>query len=130
MEDKFDYRVSVKGVIINEEGKIFLVKEDNGDWDIPGGSMEHGENFHQTLKREIMEEMGVEIEVLDKEPFAVWPGQDRKGGWRIIVCFRIKLLSDQLVHSDEFVEYAYCNKIDAEKINLHSLKKPIFNYIK
>ncbi|MEO8065971.1 MAG: NUDIX hydrolase [Candidatus Doudnabacteria bacterium] len=129
MNDEYFFKVSVKGLVLNEEGKLMLLKEGNGDWDIPGGSMVHGETFHQALKREIKEEMGVECEILDEKPFAVWLGQDSLGIWRIIICFRVRLLSYKFIHSDEFVDLAYFNKSDSEKINLHPLKKPVYNYI-
>ena len=32
---------------------------------LPGGGQEHGENLHETLKRECIEEIGEEIEIDD-----------------------------------------------------------------
>ena len=44
------------GVIIeNEDGEILLQKrQDNGCWAIIGGSMEIGETFEETVRRETM----------------------------------------------------------------------------
>lgn len=30
------YRISVKALILNDEGKFLLTKEDNGLWELPG----------------------------------------------------------------------------------------------
>lgn len=38
---------------------IFQVE--NGDWELPGGTLEKGESYQQTLQREIREELGGEI---------------------------------------------------------------------
>jgi len=38
-----------------------LLQHKNGDWDIPGGTLEPGETYMETLKRELMEEAGAEL---------------------------------------------------------------------
>lgn len=63
--------VGVGAAIFNAEGKLFITKRgpkaknERGKWEIPGGSVEFGETFHQAIKREIHEELGIEIEILD-----------------------------------------------------------------
>lgn len=62
-----------KGIVINR-GKILLLRNNPagfelghrpelGDWEVPGGRMEAGESDEQTLKREIMEETGLDVAV-------------------------------------------------------------------
>ena len=65
------------GVIIeNEKGEILLQKRrDNGLWAIIGGSMEIGEKFIETIKREAFEEAGIEIKELTL--FGIYSGEDR-----------------------------------------------------
>ncbi len=50
------------GVIIHDE-RIALVRKDSGGYkgklDLPGGGIEHTENLGETLKREILEEIGI-----------------------------------------------------------------------
>ncbi len=57
------------GAVIVENGKILLVRRANepnkGKWSVPGGLVRKGERLMEALKREIMEELGVEIEVGD-----------------------------------------------------------------
>ena len=52
--------------IIIEDDKIALVKKAGGGYkgkyDLPGGGMDHAETPIETLKRECMEEIGVEVE--------------------------------------------------------------------
>ncbi len=57
------------GAVIIEDGRILLVKRANepnkGKWSVPGGLVRVGESLIDALKREIQEEIGVEIEVDD-----------------------------------------------------------------
>ena len=56
--------LGVYGIIIKDD-KILLVKKSRGAYtgmyDLPGGSIEHGEKPIETLKRELMEETGMEV---------------------------------------------------------------------
>ena len=54
-------RVAVKAVILDDEGRTLVVKEDGRDWwDVPGGGMEHGETVKEALARELYEEISLE----------------------------------------------------------------------
>jgi 8-oxo-dGTP pyrophosphatase MutT (NUDIX family) len=50
------YRVSLKAIIRNDAGDVLVVKENGSQWSLPGGGMDHGENVHEALKRELYEE--------------------------------------------------------------------------
>ena len=55
------YRVTVKGLMV-KDGKLLLLKESNnlsGQWELPGGGLDFGEDIHSALKREIEEEAGI-----------------------------------------------------------------------
>ncbi len=56
--------LGVYGVVIKDD-KILLVKKARGaytgQYDLPGGSFEHGEKPIETLKREFMEEAGINV---------------------------------------------------------------------
>jgi len=56
--------VVVSAVITNKEGKILLVKSPKwaNKWMMPGGHIEPGETMAAAAKREIQEEVGIEIE--------------------------------------------------------------------
>lgn len=53
---------SVHGVVINEFNEILLhQREDSPLWAIPGGKIKIDESVEQCLKREMREELGVEV---------------------------------------------------------------------
>lgn len=60
-------KIHVVAAIICDDDKIFATQRGYGDfkdgWEFPGGKIEEGESPEDALKREIMEELAVEIEV-------------------------------------------------------------------
>jgi 8-oxo-dGTP diphosphatase len=52
-------------VFIIKDKKFLMIKRrgshGQGTWSVPGGWMEYGETFDQTSKREVLEEVGLEI---------------------------------------------------------------------
>jgi len=60
-------RIRVAALIVRDD-KILLAEHEKGGrryWLLPGGGMEYGESTEETLKRELLEESGLEIEVGD-----------------------------------------------------------------
>lgn len=64
MEKKEYKQLGTYGLII-KEGKILLIKKNGGPYDgkldLPGGTIEFCERPVETLKRELMEEVGIEV---------------------------------------------------------------------
>jgi 8-oxo-dGTP diphosphatase len=60
--------VGIGGVII-EDGRALLIRRGSeplrGHWSIPGGTLEIGETLQQGVARELKEETGLEVRVLD-----------------------------------------------------------------
>jgi len=56
------YPISVKGVVLRE-GRVVLVDNPRGEWELPGGKLEAGEALEACVAREIAEELGLEVTV-------------------------------------------------------------------
>jgi mutator protein MutT len=55
---------AASAVVVNEAGELLLQRRsDNGQWALPGGTMDLGETLAQTVVREVKEETGIEVEV-------------------------------------------------------------------
>lgn len=104
---KQNYHVTIKGLFFDAQGRVMLVKESSGEWDLPGGRLEHGEDFHTALKRECQEEMGLDCQILDATPRWAWPAQDQDGVWKVMLCFRVTLPHLEFTPSDECVAYDF-----------------------
>lgn len=75
MKPGIDYiGVSVGAFIINDKGEVLLMKRsqnaknERGKWEAPGGAVEFGETLEEAIRREMREELGVEIEIKKQFP--------------------------------------------------------------
>ena len=61
--------VGVAAVVLNDVGQVLLVKRGRpprqGQWGLPGGLLDLGERLVDGVRREVREECGIEIEVMD-----------------------------------------------------------------
>lgn len=62
------FTVSVGAVVLNEKGEILLldhVFRPASGWGIPGGFIDSGEQPHEAIQRELLEETGLELENIE-----------------------------------------------------------------
>ena len=68
-KQKNTFVITVKAVVVNNDGKVLVLKRPEheksgaGKYDLPGGSIEYGEDIKPALTREIKEETGLEAEI-------------------------------------------------------------------
>lgn len=61
-------KVEVSAAVIIRDGEVLLTsRDDHGGrhWEFPGGKREPGESFAECLRRELREELGIEVMVFD-----------------------------------------------------------------
>ena len=96
--------VKVVAAIIRDNDKIFATQrgygEFQGGWEFPGGKVEEGETSEEALKREILEELKVEIVV---EEFIETVEYDYPTFHLSMDCYFAKIVSGEIVlteHND------------------------------
>ncbi|MDD3302182.1 MAG: NUDIX hydrolase [Candidatus Gracilibacteria bacterium] len=118
IEDSW-YRISIKALILNEKGEFLLCKENSGIWDFPGGGLDHFENPVDCLKRELKEEMGLEIEKIENKPEYFITAYKEKSKTRPYIAnifYKVKLKNLNFKESDECIEIGFFNKDNIKDI--------------
>jgi len=94
--------VGVKGIAIDETGRILLSLEKDGRWSMLGGGLHHNEDPVQGLIREVYEETGLDVTYVSKSPlyFLTVPKSDT-GLFAANIIYEIRLGSIDFTPSDE-----------------------------
>ena len=82
--------------IVFENNKFFVAKrickgDMGGRWEFPGGKLDEGEDFETAIKREMKEEFGIEVCVLEKISHSTFFHKDKECS---LDSFHVKLSSD------------------------------------
>ena len=58
------HSVSVSGIVVRDDDRVLVIRrEDNGQWEAPGGVLELDESFEDGVRREVLEETGLQVTV-------------------------------------------------------------------
>lgn len=113
------YRISIKALIMNDENKFLLVKEDNGRWELPGGGLEFGETPEECIRRELNEEMGLTVTEVAKNPSYFLSMKHEKYDHIVNVLFETKVKDLNFIPSNECIEIRFfSNKEALEETNV------------
>jgi 8-oxo-dGTP diphosphatase len=123
--------VGVGGVVI-EDGRTILIRRGSepmkGHWSIPGGTLELGESLQQGVARELLEETGLMVRVLDlievfdrvyrddREPHHAAP-QPPKFHF-VIVDYLCERISGEARAGSDVTDVAYAMEAELEKYQL------------
>ena len=125
--------VGIGGVVI-ENGRALLIKRGSepllGQWSIPGGTLELGESLQQGVARELLEETGLEVQVLDMieafdriflDPAAPKAeGRSRPKYHYVIVDYLCERLAGEAQAGSDVTDIAYATEEELEKFHMTS----------
>lgn len=103
------YRVTIKALCVRD-GKLLLSHESESysgqGWELPGGGLDFGEDIESTLRREIMEEMGLQVTKISHTPIYTWTWKfenkrDLKWYYSCVLAYRVEFKDLNITPSDE-----------------------------
>lgn len=116
---------AVTAVIRDDLGRILLIhRTDNDRWALPGGTVEIGESVPATLMREVLEETGIEVEVVGligiySDPKHVIAYDDGEVRQQFAVSLRARPIGGSLRGSSESREVRWLEPSVLPGLNLH-----------
>ncbi|MGA1873595.1 MAG: NUDIX domain-containing protein [Thermoplasmatota archaeon] len=118
---KKPFRLSMKVVILNDEGKCLLIKRSMGSkgnpgkWDFPGGKVDPGETFDEGLLREVYEETKLRISL--EKPLTMVESESPNN--RVIYLFMEgKMIDGKIALSEEHEDHIW---IEPQEMNTMDL---------
>lgn len=120
-------RLPVVGVsaIVRSRGEILLVKRGanpgKGKWSAPGGIVNIGEKIRDALRREILEECGIEIRIgqlLDIAEIVIGDRTSRIEFHYVIIYFQASALSRSVRAGDDAADAKWVDAREAFKLDL------------
>ena len=116
---------SVTVVIVNDDGALLLIhKTDNNLWALPGGGHDAGESISETVVREVREETGIEVELIDlvglyTDPRHVMEYDDGEVRQQFSICFHARPIGGALRTSDESKAVRWVPTEELEGLDVH-----------
>ena len=111
--------IAVKAFIVNDKEELLLIRREDKDvhaagaWEIPGGRLEPGEDPFEGLKREVMEETGIRIEI--GPPMRVYQFTRDDGLKILMLVFLCKPLTHAVRLSPEHTDFCWAKEAEWER---------------
>lgn len=113
-------RIRAAAIILNKKKELLLVnhrKKGKSYWLFPGGGVEYGETIEDALKREIKEELSLELDKISNFVFCHETIYPEKSRHIFNICFKIKVKNNLkfLVKPDKVLKNAKYFGVDEFK---------------
>ena len=116
---------SVTAIVRDGAGDLLMVhKTDNNLWALPGGGVDPGESVTEAILREVLEETGIDVEVVRlsgvyTNPRHVMAYDDGEVRQQFSLCFIANPVGGSLATSVETSEVVYVSVDRLEELNVH-----------
>ena len=135
------YRTTVVALIYNNQGEYLLCKKPKGrgvfpgQWALVGGGIDERETMKDALRREVREEVGLEIDEIKPLYFRddIQPkyldGKKLDDIYMIYLLFSCKALSNDVVLDEEHEKYEWVSKDKVKEYDLNQPTKETFTIL-
>jgi 8-oxo-dGTP diphosphatase len=112
------------GALIHSEGKVLLIKRkfepNKSKWSLPGGALETGESLEDGCKREVREELGLNVRI--REIFQVSEEiiPDERGKTKfhfVLIDFLASPVGTRVVLNEESEEFRWVTPVEGMRLD-------------
>lgn len=129
--------VGSSAVVVDVKGRILLQRRsDSGNWALPGGVMDIGETFAQSVVREVKEETGFDVRIerivgIYSDPGHVFAYDDGEVRQEFNICLACTIIGGELAVSSESTDVRFVTPEEATGLTMHeSIRKRIRDYLR
>ena len=128
------FGLAVKALVKDAQGRCLLIRRSQeskhfrGQWDLPGGKVDSGEDFTSALYREAGEEIGLKVSITGVAGAAEY----EMPAVRVVLLFlEARLESEQVTLSNEHDAYLWVPLAELPQMNLSDQLRPFLEkYVK
>jgi 8-oxo-dGTP pyrophosphatase MutT (NUDIX family) len=117
--------VGVTAFVQDVDGRVLMIERaDNGQWALPGGGQDVGESTPDAAVREVLEETGIEVEVIGLVGIYSHPGHviafdDGEVRQEFSICMRARQIGGVLTTSSESPQVRWVEHADLDGLDIH-----------
>jgi 8-oxo-dGTP pyrophosphatase MutT (NUDIX family) len=114
------YRVSLKALVFDDTERLLTMQNDDGSWELPGGGWEHSETLEQCMRREVSEELGVEVASIDDSAMHACVGHSDDGRYPWLkLAMVVSLASQNFSGEAEMHTTRYVSLAEFKALEMH-----------
>jgi ADP-ribose pyrophosphatase YjhB (NUDIX family) len=117
--------VGSSAIVAGSDGRLLLQRRsDSGNWALPGGAMDIGETFAQSVVREVKEETGVDVEIthivgIYSDPGHVFAYDDGEVRQEFNICLACSIKGGSIKVSDESTAVQFFSVAEIDDLQMH-----------
>lgn len=125
-------KLLVTAAIIEDNGKFLITQRpleahNGGRWEFPGGKVEFGEDLRDCLGREILEELGIKVDVGDMFEYSSHVYHETKHV--VLIGFHCKFLSGE-IQNKEIADFKWLTFDEMDKYDITEADIPFIEKLR
>ena len=101
------YRVSVKALARDADGRVLVIKENQDTWSLPGGGLDHGEDPVNGVLRELHKELGITQAKVNGIVCTKTFYLEHKQAWLLWVVYGVEISDTGFAYGEGVTEAAF-----------------------